>query len=64
MRTVLASSDPVALSLALSLLRGAGFAPVVFDAHMSGLGAFPARVVVAEEDGDAAARFLREAGLS
>jgi hypothetical protein len=64
MRTVLASSDPVALSLAMSLLRDAGFEPVEFDRHMSGLGAFPSRVMVPAEDEAAARRLLQQAGLT
>ena len=66
MRVVAESTDPVRVSFLLALLRDAGIACIVLDAHISalegGIGAFPRRLVVAEEDLAQARRVLREAG--
>ena len=66
MRIVAATTDPVRLSFLLALLADAGIAAVVLDAHISavegGIGIFPRRIAVAEEDVDAAIRLLAEAG--
>ncbi len=66
MRTVLATNDPVRLSFLRALLRDAGIAAVLLDAHVSAvegsIGAIPRRLVVAEQDWDRARRVLMEAG--
>ncbi|MCS6932790.1 MAG: DUF2007 domain-containing protein [Acetobacteraceae bacterium] len=66
MRIVAATADPVRLSFLLALLADAGIEAVVLDAHISavegGIGIFPRRVAVAEEDADAALRLLAAAG--
>ena len=66
MRVVAESTDPVRVSFLLALLRDAGIACIVLDAHISalegGIGAFPRRLVVAEDDLAQARRVLREAG--
>lgn len=66
MPVVAASTDPVRVSFLLALLRDAGIACFVLDAHISavegGIGAFPRRLMVAEEDLAQARRVLREAG--
>ena len=68
MRALLLTNDPVVLSFASSLLADAGIEAVVFDQHVSlmegSIGAFPRRLVVAEDDWAQSARVLREAGLS
>ncbi|MFN6999142.1 MAG: DUF2007 domain-containing protein [Elioraea tepidiphila] len=66
MRIVAATTDPVRLSFLLALLADAGIGAVVLDAHISavegGIGIFPRRIAVAEEDADAVLRLLAEAG--
>ncbi len=66
MRVVAESTDPVRVSFLLALLRDAGIECLVLDAHISalegGIGVFPRRLVVAEEDLTQARRVLREAG--
>lgn len=66
MRVIVQSSDPVRLGFLVALLRDAGIAAVVLDSHISamegGIGAFPRRLAVAEEDERQALRVLREAG--
>ena len=66
MRVVAESTDPVRISFLMALLRDAGIPCVLLDAHISalegGIGAFPRRLVVAEDDLAQARRVLREAG--
>jgi hypothetical protein len=66
MRVLLATTDPVRLSFLLALLRNSGCNPVVFDSAISaiegGIGAFPRRLAVPEEEAVRALRVLREAG--
>ncbi len=66
MRVVAESTDPVRVSFLQALLRDAGIACVLLDAHISavegGIGAFPRRIAVMEEDLAQARRVLREAG--
>ena len=66
MEMVAASPDPVRISFLAALLRDAGIACTVLDAHISavegGIGAFPRRLAVAREDAAAARRVLRDAG--
>ena len=67
MRVLVQTNDPILLSYAEALLRGAGIEPLVFDQHMSfaegSIGAFPRRLVVADNLWVAAANVLRDAGL-
>ena len=67
MHELLRSNDPVLISFADSILRQAGVTSLVADQHISviegSIGAFPRRLLVADEDGPAARRALREAGL-
>lgn len=66
MRVVAKTTDPVRLGFLAALLADAGIASVVLDQHISaiegGIGAFPRRLAVAEDDGDRALAVLREAG--
>lgn len=66
MRTVLTTNDPVRLSFLRALLRDAGVAAVLLDAHVSAvegsIGAIPRRLAVAERDWSLAQRVLAEAG--
>ena len=66
MRVLLVTTDPVRLSFLVSLLRDAGCAPVVLDAAISalegGIGVFPRRLAVPEDQEDLARRVLRDAG--
>lgn len=66
MQVVAKSTDPVRISFIAALLRDAGIECVVLDAHISavegGIGAFPRRLAVREEDGGRARRVLAEAG--
>ena len=61
------SNDPVLLSFLASLLKDAGIAHFVADGHMSildgSIGAIPRRVLVDEEEIEAARRLLRDADL-
>jgi putative signal transducing protein len=66
MQVVATSTDPVRISFLRALLRDAGVACTVLDAHISavegGIGAFPRRLAVAERDAARARRVLAEAG--
>jgi hypothetical protein len=66
MRVLIATTDPVRLSFLVALLRDAGCTPVVFDAAISamegGIGIFPRRLAVPEDEAAQALRVLREAG--
>ena len=66
MRLIAQGVDPVRLSFLMALLRDAGIGCVLLDQHISavegGIGAFPRRLAVAEEDLAQARRVLREAG--
>ena len=66
MRVVVTTNDQVRLSFLMALLRDAGIVCVLLDGHISalegGIGAFPRRLAVAEEDEAQAWRVLREAG--
>jgi hypothetical protein len=67
MLEVLRSNDPVVISFAQTVLRGAGIGSFVADQHISiaegSIGAFPRRIQVAAEDAAQARRVLAEAGL-
>ncbi|WP_137390044.1 DUF2007 domain-containing protein [Rhodoligotrophos defluvii] len=67
MREVLKSNDMVALSYATALLRDAGITHVIFDANMSvvegSLGILPRRLMVDDDEADAAVALLADAGL-
>ncbi|WP_420725355.1 DUF2007 domain-containing protein [Hwanghaeella sp. LZ110] len=66
MKELLRSNDMVQLSFIEVLLRDSGIECVVFDGHTSilegSLGVLPRRVMVLDEDWDAARRVLRDAG--
>ncbi|WP_137177358.1 DUF2007 domain-containing protein [Roseomonas sp. AR75] len=66
MRVLIATTDPVRLSFLVALLRDAGCTPVVFDAAISavegGIGIFPRRLAVPDDEAAQALRVLREAG--
>lgn len=66
MEVLLRSNDPVRLGFLLCLLRDAGIEAVLLDTHISavegGIGAFPRRLAVTDEDASRARRVLMEAG--
>ena len=68
MRELVRTNDLVLISFLESLLDEAGFAFFIADRHMSAaegsLGFLPRRVLVVEEDFEAARRLLTEAGLA
>ncbi len=68
MRELVRTNDLVLISFIESLLDGAGFDYFVADRHMSAvegsLGFLPRRILVVDEDCDAARRLLRDAGLA
>jgi hypothetical protein len=68
MRIVAETTEPVRLGFLQLLLRDAGIASVVLDQHISavegGIGVFPRRLAVAEDDHARALRVLAEAGES
>ena len=61
---LLRTNDLVQLSFLDAVLRDAGIEPIVLDQHMSVLegsaGAIPRRLMVVDEDADAARRILKE----
>jgi hypothetical protein len=65
MQELLRTNDPVRLSWAQALLRGAGIESVVLDQYTSlmegSIGAIPRRLMVAEEDHARAAALLKAA---
>ena len=68
MRELVRTNDVVLITAIEALLKGAGIEHVVLDQNMSvldgSLGILPRRIVVADEDVDAARRVLTEAGLA
>ncbi len=66
MQIVATGTDIVRLSFLQALLRDAGIEAVLLDQHISavegGIGAFPRRLAVIDDDHAAAMRLLREAG--
>ncbi|MDW3206976.1 MAG: DUF2007 domain-containing protein [Alphaproteobacteria bacterium] len=66
MKELLRTNDPVRLSFIGSVLRDSGIESVVFDEHTSvlegSIGILPRRLMVLDEDYDAARRLLRETG--
>lgn len=68
MHLLLQTNDPVLLSYVEALLAGGGMEAIVLDRHISAvegsIGAFPIRVVVADDDAYAARRLLTDAGLA
>jgi hypothetical protein len=67
MRELLRSNDPVLMNFAESVLRQTGIATLIADQHMSvvegSIGAFPRRLLVANEDWAAARAALVQADL-
>jgi hypothetical protein len=67
MFTILTTNDPVRLSFAQALLADSGIECMVADAFTSivegSLGVLPRRLMVLNEDSDAARRLLTDAGL-
>ncbi|HVP86008.1 MAG TPA: DUF2007 domain-containing protein [Rhizomicrobium sp.] len=65
MREVLKSNNPVDLSYAEAVLKDAGIPSVVFDDHMSVMDGsmviLPRRLMVADEDAEAAKALLKDA---
>jgi len=68
MREVLRSNDAVMLGFAQAVLQGVGIGSLLADQHISvmegAIGAFPRRLLVANEDWKAAHRALSGAGLA
>ncbi len=67
-RAIVKSNDPTLVSFVTSLLTDAGIRVFEWDSNMSvvdgSIGILPRRLMVPDEDHDAACRVLREAGLS
>lgn len=67
MRAIYLGNDLVLLSFLAAVLKDAGIASAVLDAHMSvpegSIGALPRRLAVADEDLAAARRVLRQSGF-
>ncbi|MFA5956901.1 DUF2007 domain-containing protein [Hyphomicrobium sp.] len=68
MRELILTNDLVLISYVEALLADQGIEAVVFDRNMSlmegSIGAFPRRLVVADDVWTRASRILRDAGLS
>jgi hypothetical protein len=66
MRVLVSSNNPIRLGFLQALLRDAGIESVLLDQHISavegGIGAFPRRLAVREEDTAEAKRILHDAG--
>lgn len=66
MKEVARSNDPVRLSFLTALLADAGLTAIPLDTHASivqgSLGMLPQRLMVVDEEFDAAVAVLREAG--
>lgn len=67
MNDLLTLTDPVRISFIEAILKEAGIAYMIRDAHMADLlgahnGLFPKRLAVAEDDAMQAERVLRNAG--
>ncbi|MGE5266559.1 MAG: DUF2007 domain-containing protein [Deltaproteobacteria bacterium] len=67
MRELMRVNDPVLISYVEALLRGAGFEPIFLDRNMSvlegSLGILPCRVLIGEDDWEAARRLITNADL-
>lgn len=68
LKVLISTNDPVAISLAETLLRDSGISHVVLDQHMSTLegsvGILPRRLVVGGDDLPRARRLMQDAGLA
>ena len=68
MKELLRSNDPVLLSYVSALMEEADIGFIVADTNMSvlegSIGIFPRRILVAEEEFDAARQLLEEAGFA
>jgi hypothetical protein len=66
MHILVKSTEPIRLGFLQALLSGAGIESVLLDQYISaiegGIGAFPRRLAVRDEDAAKARRVLREAG--
>ena len=66
MHILVKSTDPIRLGFLQALLSDAGIESVLLDQYISaiegGIGAFPRRLAVRDEDAAKARRLLREAG--
>ncbi|HEY6632087.1 MAG TPA: DUF2007 domain-containing protein [Rhizobiaceae bacterium] len=67
MKELIRTNDAVLISFVESLLKDAGISSLVADQNMSvldgSIGILPRRVMVLEEDMDAARRILADAGI-
>ena len=67
MREVLRASDPVLISVVETILQAEGVAVFIADRHISaleaGIGAFPLRVLVADDETPRVRRLLTAAGF-
>ncbi len=67
MRELVRTNDAVLISAIEALLKSAAIAHLVVDQNMSvmegSIGIFPRRILVGEDEVDAARRLLEEAGL-
>ena len=67
MKELFRTNNAVRLDYAVALLRDRGFAPAVFDQHMSvldgSIGALPRRLMIEEADYPAARRILIDGDL-
>lgn len=67
MKEIFRSTDPTEIAFARVLLEGEEISVVVFDENMSvfygGIGLFPRRVMVVDDDAQEATQVLRDNGL-
>ena len=67
MYELLKTTDPITISAATAYLKAEGIEAFVFDVHMSvmegGIGAFPRRLMIHEDDAKAAREVMRLVGI-
>ena len=68
MRELVRTNDPVLISAIEALLKGAHIAHMVVDQNISvlegSIGIFPRRILVGEDQFEAASRLLKDAGFA
>ena len=68
MRELVRTNDPVVISAIEALLKGANIVHMIVDQNISvlegSIGIFPRRILVGEDEFEAASRLLKDAGFA